>query len=399
MTPKKKKPRYRAAQMFLRALSGCGESVSVAAQLDAFLSPLHDRLRRLQRTWQLLRTAERRGWAVAAAHLDRQLSLDAQALQHRLGDLLGRQQQLRDAATKGEDKEPPSLRLLLEELRQLEVEFEQVDYRLREQRIVAETEPIVLKDLELGPFAIELRLACLAGTSSPGPDCFRCVALDPNPPSRNGSVTHPHVQDAHLCAGDATLPIATALKQGRICDAFCLVRAVLRQYNPQSPYVALEEWEGVRCEDCDRSVDRDDLSCCEHCGHDVCGDCRGLCDLCDRSCCESCLEQDAVSRRSCCPDCRHACAACGRTVDADHFVAEAELCPQCEEDRQGGSEADDSIPHEQENEHAEPDEGRAPASPPAAEPDVGAEGDGGERPEDTALAAPRPPRPAEPLAA
>ena len=62
---------------------------------------------------------------------------------------------------------------------------------------------------------------------------YRVVALDPHPAGSDESVTHPHVRDEQLCAGDAAAAIRSALAGGRICDFFLLVRSVLDRIQPR----------------------------------------------------------------------------------------------------------------------------------------------------------------------
>jgi hypothetical protein len=221
----------------------------------------------------------------------------------------------------------PGLSLLMDELRELRVEFDEVTIDFSANRIAARTEPLVLEEVHLGPFSIELHLDQLSG--EPGSDCFECIAIEPNPAENNSAVTHPHVQDGGLCAGEATLPIRLALTQGRLFDAFMLVAGVLRTYNAQSPYVSLDHWNGSPCPECGDSCDDDDTRYCESCDRYLCENCSGCCEVCDASCCRSCLERDPVSGTSCCPSCRHTCRTCERVVDPDSFDSETELCPQC----------------------------------------------------------------------
>jgi hypothetical protein len=264
----------------------------------------------------------------------------------------------------------PTLRLIVEELKQLQEEFEEVQFAPKDGLIIAQTDAIELEDVALGPFAIELHVKRLARDASSA--CFDCVALEPNPASSNEDVTHPHVQSKGLCAGDAAAPINQALRQGRISDAFCMVRSVLKTYNPGSPYVALADWDGARCGDCERSCDREDLHFCEHCEHDYCDDCISTCEVCDGSVCQSCLERDPVSHRDCCPNCRHTCGECQRTVDADAYVEATGLCLQChakqqqeeEEPSVEESQTEEGQPQPQENQdHEQP---QSPLPAPAA---------------------------------
>src|ERR1700678_3940608 len=112
----------------------------------------------------------------------------------------------------------------------------------------------------------------------------------PAPTVLYGSPIHPHVQSGALCAGDATSPIASALKEGRLADAFLAVNSVLHNYNPSSPYVAIEDWEGTRCSDCECLVDADRRYFCHGCENRVCDECSRCCEVCDDVYCLNCLE-------------------------------------------------------------------------------------------------------------
>lgn len=223
----------------------------------------------------------------------------------------------------------PSLRDQYQELIQLQIEFDQVEVERKRGVIAAITDAIELKDIHLGPFRIELQLARLA--SAADMSVFNIVALDPHPPATSEDVTHPHVRDNQLCAGDATAPINHALREGRICDAFLAINAVLHTYNPHSPFVRLADWHGTPCADCGCSVDEDCSYYCDDCGQSFCEDCYSICDICQTSCCRGCLEKDSVSEQLCCKGCHRTCGRCSRMVDADSFESDIELCPGCHE--------------------------------------------------------------------
>ena len=138
------------------------------------------------------------------------------------------------------DQEPVSLRLVHDELRQLGQEFGR--FALRDGCLCVETEPIELEGVLLGAFEIQLSLEQLA--SGDTERALRIRALDPNPAASNEAVTHPHVNDERLCTGDAATALNASLRAGRICDFFLVVQSVLQTYNPESPYVALDQWHG-----------------------------------------------------------------------------------------------------------------------------------------------------------
>ncbi|MBL8795470.1 MAG: hypothetical protein JNM56_16315 [Planctomycetia bacterium] len=230
----------------------------------------------------------------------------------------------------------------LDELRQIEDDFDDLSIDWKSKCIRAGTEPITLQDIYLGPFAIQFHWERLL--HQPGSDCFDIVALDPHPAAANDRVSHPHVKDRSLCAGDASVPIRKALEHGRLADAFCLVRSVLEHYNPGSPHIALDEWEGTACHDCGRNVSEDERWCCEGCGCDFCDDCMGncaccdatrchgclmRCDACEDPCCARCLESCSGSGQECCRHCRVSCVRCGATVARDDRAV-AGLCPSCQ---------------------------------------------------------------------
>ena len=230
-------------------------------------------------------------------------------------------------------------RYLLEELRQLDDEFSGLTLDVKHKHLSVTTEPIELEDVYLGPFTIRLAWERLARRMSS--HCFEIVALDPHPAETKESVTHPHVNDGVLCAGDATLPIERALEQGRLADAFCLVRSVLTTYNPSSPYVPLSEWGNEKCDDCGYGAQPDDMSHCESCSHDYCEDCIRSCNICNQSrcveclqscpfcadsVCSGCLRRSAHSGKACCRACLQSCSACGTAVAPDELEPHSQSC-------------------------------------------------------------------------
>lgn len=296
----------------------------------AFVDRTSDLLTRQSTLGHLLRKfiiAHRRGWHLAAERLRSELPFNVRAVSVACEEVL--------AASSCQKHSPVRPQTIVDELRQLHAEFEIVDLSQRG-RITARTDPIELEGITLGRFSIELPFDRLGHRSIDrlGSDCFDCIALDPNPASNSGEVTHPHVQGGRLCAGEGHTPIANALREGRICDAFCLVRSVLSTYNPDSPFVSLDGWDGISCGDCGYSTDRDQINSCEGCGNDLCEECISCCDVCGTSRCRECLDTDPVSEQRCCINCQRRCGQCRRMVDSDSFDADSGLCPQCLEERQ-----------------------------------------------------------------
>jgi len=223
--------------------------------------------------------------------------------------------------------------------------------------IAAATEPIILEETDLGPFTIEFHWDRLR--RSRGISCFEIVALRPNPAASNSEVTHPHFRDGALCAGDAADSIAAAVAQGRLADAFMLIRGVLGNYNSSSPFVSLSEWDGTNCQDCGVSVSSDDRYCCARCDGDYCDGCTGICARCQDCNCLSCLTECAVcdericlscrvlsanSSRDCCPDCVKPCAGCEVEFAADELDDDNTLCPSCISENANQNDTHDADP-------------------------------------------------------
>jgi hypothetical protein len=236
----------------------------------------------------------------------------------------------------------PSLSSLIAELHQIEAEFNELQVDNKQRFLGATTEPITLGGVELGPFAIRFFWERFPEQGAVA--CFDLVALEPNPAAGYERVTHPHVKDRRLCAGQATLALGKALEDGRLADAFCLIRSVLRYYNAGSPHVPLDEWEGRECEDCGRRVDEDDRTTCQGCTQDFCfdcmrdcslcdaarcADCMTICPVCDEPCCARCVRTSAYSHRDCCSACLRNCASCGMLIASDELSPGSDRCPTC----------------------------------------------------------------------
>ena len=176
---------------------------------------------RLSATARRLDLCTNKNWRVAGQVQREEIALLARELVTRASELQG-------IAQTSPSPEPPTLRDVLGDLLQLEEEFEQVEVDHKGHKVTVHTEPITLEDVYLGPFKVELDLASL---SRAGHANYKIIALDPHPASSNDAVTHPHVRDEELCEGEAAAGIRSALRAGRLCDFFILVRSVLQTYN------------------------------------------------------------------------------------------------------------------------------------------------------------------------
>jgi len=243
-------------------------------------------------------------------------------------------------------KEPPKLALIVEELRQLEDEFGDIEFEKAENTISVFTEPITLEDVALGPFRIQLELNKIDQLYYSSP--YRVIALDPNPAATDNSVTHPHVNGEKLCEGDGCAAIRAAIEEGRICDFFTLVRSILNTYGEDSPYVPLSDWNGISCYDCGYTMSSEDTYYCERCEHDYCSECSTYCRQCEATVCLGCSGQCSYCEEFVCARCVSACEECGKLFCES--CLEDDLCPKCKEDKENDNEQQEEEINEYENE-------------------------------------------------
>ena len=220
-----------------------------------------------------------------------------------------------------------------------------------------ETDPIELDGLYLGRFCISLCISEIPKLCRLSP--YNIIALEPNPAATNSDVTHPHVSCEKLCEGDGTTVITNALVQARLADFFTIVKNVLETYNPDSPYVSLDDWEGISCYDCGYTVAGDECYYCENCEHDFCSSCSTYCQICDTTICLGCSFECPDCEQPVCHGCIAVCSECEETV-CKNCINEEGLCHQCQEKRK-----------EQENEEKKEEAGKPKANPTVQSDSVG----------------------------
>ena len=278
-----------------------------------------------------LQVALARGWDAAADKLARSIALVVRDMPMYVQNIENVVQARRTVIV-------PSLSCLLADLQQLKEELDGMRYHHGQGILAVTTEPITLEGVYLGPFEIQLFLNSLARDEPYS--AYDIVALDPHAATCNTGVTHPHVNDQKLCAGDATTPISAALSTGRICDFFMLVRSVLTTYNSSSPYVSLNDWYGTSCYDCGYTVGGDDSRWCTSCEKDFCDDCASYCNVCDESTCNGCLEDCPACGEHVCPSCLTRCPDCEDRLCTK--CLEEGVCPCHEEEEDNENEQDDT---------------------------------------------------------
>ncbi len=299
------------------------------ADAEATLSRLCGQLDYLKQATHKLSLCRQYGWHLAAQQLLQGLRYTVQEL----GVEVTRSEQVvQEPAAPS-----PPLGQLYEELIQTEQEFDEVEYRRSEGKLVVTTAPIVLEDVRLGRFEIQLVLERLGAPDQR--DALRIVALEPNPAASDERVTHPHVSNEGLCAGDASAALRTALISGRICDVFLLARSVLENYNSGSPFVSLENWDGTACSDCGYCASAGDTFCCEGCQQDYCEECISSCQACDMTLCRGCLRKCPLCDEYVCESCLQACHRCG--ARACSACLDDNVCPACIEKEKRNEQGND----------------------------------------------------------
>ena len=321
----------------LRLAARIAERLSPRPAVPAPMSdPFAARLRLVADKSRLLAHAQAKGWGRAAAELRGDLAYQL--------DRLAEQSRSAAEALRRPVRPAPRPAEVLGELRQLAEEFDDVRCDLKAGTVSAVVGPVTLEGVRLGRFRLVLDLSRLGPDADAG--AVRAEALDPNPASSDAGVTHPHVRDGRICAGEGEAPVRTALREGRLSDAFLILRGVLYHYAEDSPYVRLDEWDGTACSSCGDRVAAGDSYHCDGCGDDVCDGCSSVCRHCDEVRCDGCLEPCAACRSRCCsgcreatgpddrevcPACRRSCPECGGEFVQDELDAATGRCAGCAE--------------------------------------------------------------------
>lgn len=283
---------YRAAVDILQSIQGVPTPKPMTALDESF-----DQCQRWRRRLDL---ATARNWKAAAKDAADRLrgALDILRMRslHAIDDLT--------RLTK--PRLEPTATSVYRDIAALRGEFEGVTVNRAKQRITVQTSSIQLQYVELGSFEICLNWKFIK-ESSP----YDVLAVEPNSPSSNDSVTHPHVQGESLCEGEGSDAIRRALDEGRIYDFFCIVDHVLRNYNPDSAYVQIEDWNGISCKACGDNVDEDDAVGCCKCETELCLDCSTCCDSCVDRFCSECISSCESCGDDVCQMCLKSCDDCG----------------------------------------------------------------------------------------
>jgi hypothetical protein len=313
MKNKKTMSLLRIASLVHRCLSQNHHYDPYPSALDRVAGHLME----VSRLSKRLRICRNRSWSAAEHHQRRVLS-------QRLTELEAATRQLRN------DLAPPatgtpSVRDVLEELHELEREFDDLRYDWQEACIAVTTEPITLQDIALGRFELRLCLSSLA-TGDPA-RVLSAIAVEPNPCASDDAVTHPHVSSDCICLGDATTPFQSAIASGRLADALQIARVVLNTYNPSSPFCKLESWYGVLCYDCGYMTNSDGYYTCERCDNAFCEDCYSACTACGDSSCRDCLNTCTSCDESICDECLTCCSRCDQSACMN--CLDEGLCSAC----------------------------------------------------------------------
>jgi hypothetical protein len=216
----------------------------------------------------------------------------------------------------------PSASTIYHDLRALRGEFEQVTIDHSCKRLTVRTFDIELDGVDLGCFDIRLHWASIAG-----PSPYEVVAVNAHPACGDSGTTHPHVQDDKLCEGEGATIIRRALSEGRLLDFFTVVDRILRTYNADSAYVALDDWHGVTCCDCGGTTNRDDACRCEKCGSNLCDECSRRCCVCSDPFCTDCVASCTACEDDVCSICLQSCDDCGESF-CTHCLNEG-VCDDC----------------------------------------------------------------------
>jgi hypothetical protein len=224
----------------------------------------------------------------------------------------------------------PELTDIYADLLQIDQELGPVKFDLKAATLSVITDPVNLDGYGFGPFEIRLDIQDIHRLYGESP--YRIIALEPNCAGTDPDVTHPHVSSERLCEGDGYTSIRRAIEEGRLFDFFTIIISILNTYNPDSPYVSLDDWEGTSCYDCGYTVSGDECYYCEDCDRDFCSQCSTYCRMCDVTICLGCAYECPECGCPVCKHCRGECRECGETY-CKGCLDNQGLCKQCQENR------------------------------------------------------------------
>ena len=337
---KKYKKHVRAANMLLQALYGLKQERF--RQIQKKLEEFSCKCTEADKNSHSFNAAADKGWYLAAKKITSRVGRNLNDFSHHLDQFKN------FIAT--DDIKLPTLGDVVAGMLQIEQEYGDIKFDLKAKTVSVITDTIVLEDISFGAFEIRLFINEIKKLHAESP--YKLIALEPNPAGSDDEVTHPHVSHEKLCEGDGFIPIRKAIGQGRLCDFFTIIIRILQTYNPDSPYVALSDWEGTSCYDCGYTVAGDDCYYCENCERDYCSQCSTYCQICDSTICLGCAYECPVCKKPVCRHCTAVCKDCDETLCTD-CINEEGLCQSCEEKRK------DQDNEEQKENTTEPKAGAA----------------------------------------
>lgn len=112
----------------------------------------------------------------------------------------------------------------------------------------------------------------------------KVYCYNPNLPDHN--YEHPHVDNRHICLGEASASLPQLINNGQLVIAFMQLESIMRTYNSASPHYRLEKWDWVACPSCGRVGAPNNLTLV---GDEVaCTQCTGECRSCEQHCNKRC---------------------------------------------------------------------------------------------------------------
>ena len=320
----KQKNLIRLANMILNAV--CGLKTQHLQKVQGDMADFCQKYRQACKESHMFNMAIERNWTGSAEKIKSRIARN-------LNDFSYHLQRFKELVNSDPPKQP-KLSDILAELYQIDRDLGEFKYDLKEKTLSIITEPVSLDDISFGSFEIKLEIDQIQKLYTDSP--YRIIALEPNPAGSDSSVTHPHVSNERLCEGDGHLPIRRALEDGRLCDFFTMIVNILQTYNPDSPYVSLDDWEGVSCYDCGYTISGDESYYCEYCDRDYCSQCSTYCQSCDTTICLGCAYECPSCEMPVCKTCTAACKDC-EEIFCKHCLNDDGLCKSCNEDRKENS--------------------------------------------------------------
>ena len=178
--------------------------------------------------------------------------------------------------------------------------------------------PFKIQEIDFGEFLAEVSLKKVGIFNYD--HSLKAFAISPKYPINDNIHTHPHIRNNNICIGNGRSLISKALFENRLFDTYSIINSVLNTYS-DDPFLKIEAWTGISCNDCGEYYTDKDASQCDQCGKIYCPDCVTQCCSSSDYLCYNCKSSSFkcfyCNKRMCC-ECVLICESCNSKYCNEH---------------------------------------------------------------------------------